>query len=92
MKIQGVFEAALLRYIQTHVDQLAEVIRDCRHDHSCCWGHDADDYCYCDTSIRMSIDYQVSREASRFGFKTWQYNGNFYTLINMLDRMEAGDQ
>lgn len=88
MTVQGVFETALLKYIQTHVDQLAEGIRGYEHDHSCCWGHDADDYCYCDTSVRMSIHYTVAREINKFGY-TWQYNGGFSDLINMLDRTEA---
>lgn len=89
MKIQGVFEAALLKFIQAHVDQMAEGIRGYSHDHSCCWGHDADDYCYCDTSIRMSIDYQVPLEVNRFGYKTWEYSGGFYDLIRLLDQADG---
>lgn len=91
MKIQGVFETALLKYIQKNVDQLAEGIRGYDHDHSCCWGHDADDNCYCDTGIRVSVDYRVPRDVNRFGYKTWEYNGGFSDLINMLDRMEGDD-
>lgn len=92
MKIQGVFEAALLKYIQQNVDQLAEGIRGYDHDHNGCLGHDADDYCYCDTSVSMSIDYRVPRDVNRFGYKTWQYKGGFSELINMLDRMEEDDK
>lgn len=92
MTVQGVFEAALLKYIQTHVDQHAEGIRSYDHDHSCCFGHDADDYCYCDTAIRMSIQFRVPREVHRFGYLTWEYNGGFFNLINMLDRMEASGE
>lgn len=91
MKIQGVFEAALLKYIQQNVDQLAEGIHSYEHDHSSCLGHDADDYCYCDTSIKMAIQYRVSREASRLGYYEWKYDGDFVALINMLDRMEDAD-
>lgn len=91
MKIQGVFEAALLKYIQESVNQIAEGIHSYEHDHSGCLGHDADDYCYCDTSIRMTIQYRVPREVHRFGYLTWEYDGDFVQLINMLDRLEDSD-
>lgn len=92
MTIQGVFEAALLRYIQANIDQRAEGIRGFDVKHSCCWGHSEDDSCCCDTSIKVSIDYWVPREVNRFGYVTWEYSGDFFELIAMLDRVdkEAG--
>lgn len=88
MKIRGVFEAALLKYIQAEVDQLAEGIRGYDSNHYCCPGHDLDDSCCCDTAMSIDVDYFVPREVARFGYKTWNYRGNFFELINMLDRLD----
>lgn len=100
MKIQGVFEAALLKYIQKHVDQRAEGIRNWHEEHTCCYGHSDDDSCCCDTSIRVRVDYRVPLppNVNRLGYPwehfgyTWEYNGDFSELINMLDRMENEDE
>lgn len=88
MKIQGVFEAALLRYIQKNVDQRAEAILDWETEHQCCWGHTDDDSCCCDTSTRVSVAFRVPREVQRHGRMTWEYGGNFYDIIRMLDATE----
>jgi hypothetical protein len=87
--IQGVFEAALLKYIQIEVDQLAEGIRGWEQNTGSCYGHDYDDTCLCDTSTSISVDYRVPREINRFGYKTWRYDGNFFDLVNMLDRADT---
>lgn len=92
MKVQGVFEAALLRHIQKHVDQRAEEITNWDTDHSCCWGHTLDDSCCCDTSTRIVVDFRVPREVNSNLRLRWEYNGNFYELINMLDRAENDDE
>lgn len=86
--IQSVFEAALLRYIQAEVDQLAEGIRSWEQDIRSCYGHDSDDSCCCDTGVSIDVDYFVPREISRFGYKTWNYRGDFFELINMLDEVD----
>ena len=94
MSIQGVFEAALLRYILAEVDQLAEGIRGWEENNRSCYGHDYDDTCCCDVGVDIDVNYKVPREVSRFGYRTWNYRGNFYELINMLDRADgdAGGQ
>lgn len=89
MKIQGVFEAALLKYIRAEVDQRAEGIRDIEQVHECCIGHSDDDSCCCDTAITVSVDYWVPREVNRFGYATWNYRGNFFELIKMLDAIDG---
>lgn len=91
MKIQGVFEAALLKYIQTHVNQLAESLLDYEQTSPNCWGHSEDDSCCCDTSIRVNVRYRVAREVNRLGYLDWGYYGNFFELINTLDQMEEAD-
>lgn len=88
MKIQGVFETALLKHIQDEVDQLAEGIKDYEVTHNCCYGHSEDDSCCCDTGVYIQVEYRVPRELARYGFKVWTYHGNFFELINMLDRAE----
>lgn len=92
MTVQGVFEAALLKYIQTHVDQLAEALIDYEQNQPHCWGHTEDDSCCCDTSIRVNVRYRVPREVNRFGYLEWGFYGNFFELIDMLDRTEAGSE
>lgn len=92
VSIEGVFEAALLRYIQANVDQMAESIIGYEQEHSCCLGHGEDDSCCCDTGMFVAVSYRVPREADRFGRKEWEYRGNFFDLINRLDAAdkEAG--
>jgi len=86
--IQGVFEAGLLKYIQAEVDQLAEGIRDWEQLQGSCCGHEYDDSCCCDTSTSIDVSYVVPREASRSGYRTWNYRGNFFELIRMLDEAD----
>jgi hypothetical protein len=88
MTIQGAFETALLRYIQAEVDQLAEGIQSWEQLQGSCYGHEYDDSCCCDTSVSIDVNYKVPREVARYGFKTWNYRGNFYDLINMLDQAD----
>ena len=83
--IQGVFEAGLLKYIQTEVDQLAEGIRSWEQTKGTCSCSSEDWTCMCDTATSIDVDYNVPRGISRFGYKTWYYNGDFYELIRMLD-------
>lgn len=90
MNIMGTFEAALLCYIQQHVDQLAESILDwsqttpsgCR----CDWSNG--DTCFCDTLIRMQVSYRVPREVQRHGYQSWSYDGDLGALIRMLDNAD----
>lgn len=88
MSMQAVFDAALLRYIQANVDQLAEDIRDLatRQDHCTC-GED-DWTCMCDTSMSMVVEYAVPREVDRFRYRQWRYYGTFHELIRLLDDQE----
>jgi hypothetical protein len=89
MTIQGVFEAGLLRYIQAEVDQLAEGIYSWEQVQGSCYGHDYDDTCLCDTSVTIHVNYVVPPGINRFNRKVWDYYGNFFDLINMLDKGEV---
>lgn len=91
MKIEDAFEAALLKYIQRNVNQLAEGLVDYEQNQPNCWGHTEDDSCCCDTSIRVNVRYRVPREVNRFGYLEWSFYGNFFDLITTLDEMEGAD-
>lgn len=88
--VQGVFEAALLKYIQIEVDQLAEGIVGWEQTQGRCYCSIDDYTCMCDTEVAITVNYQVPREVQRFGYKSWRYRGNFFDLITMLDRADRG--
>lgn len=89
MTIQGVFEAALLKYIQAEVDQLAEGIYDCEQYRGNCNCGPDDWTCMCDTSTSLIVFYNVPLEINRFGRQNWRYEGDFFELIRMLDRIDS---
>lgn len=88
MKVEGVFEAALLRYIRTHLDPDASEVTDVTTYRGTCHCDKDDWTCLCNTDLNINVFYRVRSEDGINVERAWTYGGRLLGLIRMLDKME----